>query len=41
MAETLDREDWENILHALAHFRHNPRFNETYGKVQAILSPGG
>ena len=41
MTESLFREDWERILLALSHFRHNRKINETYEKVQAILNTAG
>ena len=41
MTDGLTKEDWERIVFALSHFRHNELFNETHDKVQAMLSNEG
>lgn len=41
MTDNLTQEDWERIVFALSHFRHNERFNETHDKVQTMLSDRG
>ena len=39
MAEhLLGPEDWQRILKALSHFRHNPDFRETHDLVRKLLS---
>lgn len=34
----LSREDWQRILTALSHFRHNSDFLGTYERVRTLLS---
>ena len=35
--EHLDNEDWQRILFALRHYRHNSEFLATIGKVTSIV----
>ena len=38
MENELDAEDWERILFALSHFRHNDKFLATLLRVEAYLA---